>query len=132
MADALKTFFSPSLVKQLGRSLAAAHPDFPERAFVRDATRGLDELELLARGRHIAQAMHAHLPSDYPTAIEVIVRSLGEEHSSDELEGVGMAPFFYLPHVTYVADYGLDHFALSMQAQHELTRRFTCEFSIRA
>jgi 3-methyladenine DNA glycosylase AlkC len=132
MADALKTFFSPTLVKQLGRSLAAAHPEFSERAFVRDATRGLDELELLARGRHIAQAMHAHLPSDYPTAIDVIVRSLGEEHSSDELEGVGMAPFFYLPHVTYVAAYGLDHFELSMQAQHELTRRFTCEFSIRA
>lgn len=132
MADALKTFFSPALVKRLGRSLAEVHPAFPERAFVRDATRGLDELELLDRARHIMRAMHRHLPPVYPTAIAIVLRSLGAEHSSDELEGAGMAPFFYLPHTMFVAEHGLEHFDLSMRAQHVLTRRFTCEFSIRA
>ena len=131
MADALKTFFSPDLVKRLARTLRAAAPDFPDRAFVRAATRGLDELELLDRGRHIMRAMHAHLPGGYPEAIGVILRSLGPEHAGDELEGVGMAPFFYLPHTMFVAEHGLEHFELSMQAQHQLTRRFTCEFSIR-
>jgi hypothetical protein len=29
-----------------------------------------------------------------------------------------MAPFPYLPHVFFVAKYGLDHFELSMQAQY--------------
>jgi len=131
MAEALKTFFSPDLVKRLARTLTAAAPTFPERAFVRDATRGLDDLELLDRGRHIMKAMRAHLPVAYHEAIDVIVRSLGAEHVSDELEGVGMAPFFYLPHTMFVAEHGLEHFDLSMRAQHELTRRFTCEFSIR-
>jgi len=42
-----------------------------------------------------------------------------------------MAPFFYLPHVVFVATHGLDDFEVSMNAKHELTRRFTCEFSIR-
>jgi hypothetical protein len=38
------------------------------------------------------------LPSDYPEAVGVLLRSLGPEHATDELIGVGMAPFFYLPH----------------------------------
>ncbi len=43
-----------------------------------------------------------------------------------------MAPFLYLPHVFYVAQYGLDHFEVSMHAQYELTQRFSAEFSIRS
>jgi 3-methyladenine DNA glycosylase AlkC len=42
-----------------------------------------------------------------------------------------MAPFFYLPHVIFIAERGLPHFDLSMLAQYELTKRFTAESSIR-
>lgn len=50
-----------------------------------------------------------------------------------------MGVFFYLPHVSFVATYGLDPahnggrdpFEVSMQAQYELTRRFSAEFSMR-
>ena len=42
-----------------------------------------------------------------------------------------MAPFYYLPHVLFVAERGLDHFDLSMRAQAELTKRFTAESSVR-
>lgn len=131
MAEALKTFFSPALVQRLAASLTEVHPSFPAGAFVRDATRGLDALELTARGRHLAAAMHAHLPKAYPDALPILLASLGPPHGTDELLGVGMAPFFYLPHVTFVATYGLDHFDLSMEAQHALTQRFTCEWSVR-
>jgi 3-methyladenine DNA glycosylase AlkC len=37
-----------------------------------------------------------------------------------------------MPHLMFVAKYGLDHFEESMRAQHALTQRFTAEFSIRA
>lgn len=131
MAEPLKTFFSGALVTRLARELSEAHPPFPARAFVRDATRGLDELELLHRGKHIAAALAKHLPPSYPDAIEILIRSLGPEHASDELIGVGMAPFFYLPHVLFVAERGLGHFDLSMRAQYELTKRFSAEGSIR-
>jgi 3-methyladenine DNA glycosylase AlkC len=131
VADALKTFFSPALVKRLADTILAAHPSFPARAFVRQATSKLDRLELMDRGRHIAAALRDHLPQRYEDAVGVLLRSLGPEHATDELKGVGMAPFFYFPHVAFVAEHGLDHFELSMQAQHELTRRFSCEFSIR-
>ena len=131
MAEALKTFFSPPVVKRLADSIVSVSPSFPALAFTRDACEGLDDLELLARGRHIAAALRAHLPARYADAVDVLVRSLGPEHASDELQGAGMAPFFYLPHAIFVATHGLDDFELSMRAQHEITRRFTCEFSIR-
>lgn len=130
MAD-LKSFFSPALVRRLASDIASVHAAFPTRAFVAHATRGLDALELLDRGRHIAAALERHLPSRYPEAIEVLLASLGAEHAGDELLGVGMAPFYYMPHTVFVATRGLAHFDLSMRAQHELTRRFTAEFSIR-
>lgn len=131
MAEPLKTFFSRALVEQIAKTIQGVSPPFPAKAFVRDASRGLEDLELLARARHIATALREHLPQRYDAAIDVLLRSLGAEHATDELEGVGMAPFFYFPHTIFVASYGLDHFDVSMRAQHELTRRFTCEFSIR-
>jgi 3-methyladenine DNA glycosylase AlkC len=131
MAEALKTFFSAQLVRRLADDLATVEPTFPKRAFVRQATTGLEERELMDRGRHIAAALANHLPAEYPQALDVLLRSLGPEHATDELVGVGMAPFFYLPHVLFVAERGLGHFELSMRAQYELTKRFSAESSIR-
>ncbi len=131
MAEQLKHFFSPALVRRLADEIGQVEPGFPRKAFVKQAVSGLEALELLDRGKHIARALAAHLPADYPAAIEVLLRSLGAEHAGDELVGVGMAPFFYLPHTLFVAERGLEHFDLSMRAQYELTKRFSAESSIR-
>ena len=131
MAAALKTFFSPALVRRLASDIERVHPGFPARAFVRQACAGLQSLELLDRGKHIARALGSHLPPDYPEAVAVLLRSLGPEHASEELIGAGMAPFFYLPHTMFVAERGLEHFDVSMRAQYELTKRFSAESSIR-
>ena len=131
MAESLKTFFSPALVRRLAGDIERVHPSFPSRAFIKDATKGLDELELLDRGKHITRALEKHLPASFPDAIDILLRSLGPEHATDELIGVGMAPFYYLPHTQYVATRGLDYFELSMHAQYELTKRFSAESSIR-
>ena len=131
MAEPLKTFFSAALVRRMAGDIARVHAAFPSRAFIRDATNGLDDLELLDRGKHITRALERHLPESYPDAIDILLRSLGPEHATDELIGAGMAPFYYLPHTQYVATRGLDHFELSMRAQYELTKRFSAEASIR-
>ena len=131
MGEPLKTFFSTELVRRLAADVARVHPSFPVRAFTRDACEGLDARELLDRARHIARALGAHLPASYPDALGILVRSLGPEHATDELIGAGMAPFFYLPHTLFVAERGLEHFDLSMQAQYEMTKRFSAEASIR-
>jgi 3-methyladenine DNA glycosylase AlkC len=131
MAESLKSFFSPALVRRLAADIARVEPSFGSRSFIQAASAGLERLELLGRGKHISRALSAHLPQHYPHAVEVLLRSLGPEHGTDELVGVGMAPFYYLPHVLFVAERGLDHFELSMRAQYELTKRFSAESSIR-
>ncbi len=131
LAESLKTFFSPELVRRLAADIARVEPDFPARAFIKQASAGIEDLELLDRGKHIAAALAKHLPPAYPEAINVLLRSLGPLYATDELVGVGMAPFFYLPHVLFVAERGLNHFDLSMRAQYELTKRFSAEGSIR-
>jgi 3-methyladenine DNA glycosylase AlkC len=125
------SFFSTDLVRRLGAQLARVEPSFPERAFVEDACRNLRRLGLLDRGRQIASALGTHLPPAYPDAIAVLLSSLGPELAIEDLVGVGMAPFFYLPHAIFISERGLEHFDLSLRAQYELTKRFSAEMSIR-
>jgi 3-methyladenine DNA glycosylase AlkC len=129
MAEPMKNRFGAAIPKTIGGMVAAVYPAFPLRAFLAEALRGYADLELMARGRHIARALAQHLPADYPQAVEILVASLG--HRLVHTENPGMAPFLYLPHVLFVAEFGLEHFELSMGAQYELTQRFTAEFSIR-
>jgi 3-methyladenine DNA glycosylase AlkC len=131
VAADLKSFIGRPVVEALADDVTRVHPRFERAAFVADALRGLASKELLARGIHVADALRRHLPADYEEAVGILVRSLGPELDASELEGQGMAPFRYLPHVAFVRDHGAGHFDASMRANHALTRRFTAEWSIR-
>ncbi len=128
MAEPLKNSFGPDVPERIGEALAQTLPGFDSDAFLADCLAGYDDLELTDRAKHVAAAMAAHLPGDRGEALRVVTASLGPE----DAELTGMEGFFYLPHVYFVAEYGLDHFEDAMTAQYELTKRFTAEFSIRA
>jgi 3-methyladenine DNA glycosylase AlkC len=130
VGEPLKNHFGIPVVRKIAAMLRSAHPAFPERRFVAEASKGLEGLELVDRARHVSAAMRRALPEDFDEASRIIVASLGPP--LDGTEGFGMGPFLYLPHVIFVSAHGLDHFEASMAAQHALTRRFTAEFSIRA
>jgi len=130
VAEPLKSQFGAAVVRRIGAMLLSAHAAFPERRFVADGTRGLDALELMDRGRHVAAAMKRALPPDFDEAARILIASL--DSPLDRTSGMGMTAFLYLPHTIFVAENGLDHFESSMAAQHALTQRFTAEFSIRA
>lgn len=124
-------------IECLIHNISLIHPKFDGDAFRATATEGLKPLAILQRGNHLATALRAHLPPRYDDAIEILIRSLTPANTrTDEL---GLAVFFYLPHVSFVATYGLDAehnggkdpFETSMRAQYELTRRFSAEFSMR-
>ena len=129
MAEPLKYQFGPEVPQAIAAMVRAAWPAFDSKAFVRDALDGYDDLELMPRGRHIAQALRRHLPQDFPQAVEVLLASM-EQPSGRERSG-SLASFLFMPHGFFVADHGLDHFEASMRAQHAITQRFTAEFSIR-
>ncbi|MEI9813226.1 MAG: DNA alkylation repair protein [Acidobacteriota bacterium] len=126
MASQLKHFFDSKLIGGIALDFKRAHAAFDATSFVKDCQRGLDELELLARGWHIAEALRRHLPSDFAAASQILLRSLGPAAESS-----GMASFRFLPHTCFVSKYGIDDFENSMRLQYELTQRFSAEFSIR-
>jgi 3-methyladenine DNA glycosylase AlkC len=125
----LKDFFDAKVIARIAADVGRVAPGFPTRAFVRDASRGLERLELMDRGRHICAALRKHLPAEPAEALGILVRSLGPP--LEATEGHGMAPFLYLPHVLFVAEHGLERFDAAMAAQHALTQRFSAEFSLR-
>ncbi|HEY6529995.1 MAG TPA: hypothetical protein VIZ65_15000 [Cellvibrionaceae bacterium] len=129
MAAALKLFFSSQKVAEIAASISSVYAAFNSELFIRFCCESLDALELMPRALRISQGLRLYLPQDYPKAIEILMLSLGPPLQATANNG--LAPFFYLPHVFFVRDYGLAHFTVSMAAQYELTQRFTAEFSLR-
>lgn len=129
MAEALKDQFDLSVAYRLGEALRDVYPAFQLEDFVTDVSVSYASLELMERAWRMADTLKHYLPSAYPEAIRLIIASL--DAACVEPKEWGMTGFLYLPYVFFVAKYGLDDFDVSMQAQYELTQRFTAEFSIR-
>src|SRR4051812_43409334 len=127
MAASLKLFFNKTVIEGIARDLAQADGSFASKQFTKECSTGLDPLELMARARHIAEALHRHLPADFPQAAQAILRSLPAAPTLERMD-----VFRYLPHVFYVAKFGIGHFEEAMQVQYRLTQHFAAEFSIRA
>ena len=142
MAELLKDKFGPEMVHRAAQSLADVYPSFDSDGFTAMALDGFAELELTPRCRQITAAMAAYLPEDRGEAIDLLAASLGPELENcdpddaaptgdAEIDDNVMSGFFYLPHGYFLADYGEGHLAKVMNANYEITKRATSEFSIR-
>ena len=133
----LKDLLDAEAIECLIHNFRRVHPTFDGPGFARSAHAGLAPLGIIERGHHFARALREHLPARYAQAVRLIIHSLGPPLA--QTGEFGLAPFFYLPHICFIANYGIDPqhnkgadpFEISMEAQHALTRRFTAEFSIR-
>jgi 3-methyladenine DNA glycosylase AlkC len=125
----LKHLLDPVLVGLVGESFAAVSDAFDRERFEALACDGLDERTMKERAHHIGDALAAVLPDDVPAAVSVLIDALGPLVTATE--GNGLRGFFYMPHTSFVERHALDHFEQGMAANHELTRRFTAEFSVR-
>lgn len=98
----------------------------------------IEPLALKERGVLIAKVLREFLPNNYSEAIEILLNSLTPQLA--KTDDFGLSGLFYMPHVSFVALYGLDTknnnnidpFYTSMRAQYEITKRFSSEFSIRS
>ncbi len=133
----LKRILDQTAINQLGENILSVHKQFDKEAFIKDGMINISELSLTERSNHIAESMRKYLPETYSKAIEIVLKSLTPP--LDKTEGNGLAVLFYMPHCSYIAQFGVDPtfnndvdpFDISMNAQYELTKRFTCEYSIR-
>jgi 3-methyladenine DNA glycosylase AlkC len=129
MAEPLINQYGADVPQAIASMITPVYPAFDSPGFVSEVLNGFDTLALMARGKHIAQALRRFLPDDYPEALAILMASIEQPHGRDP--SLTLGSFLYLPHTMFVADYGLGHFELSMAAQHALTQRFSAEFSIR-
>lgn len=133
----LKHLLGPEAVDCLAHNIGVAFADFDAQTFRGTALDGLEALGILERGRKLADALWQHLPNDFGAATSILLRSLTPPLA--RTDDLGLSVFFYLPHVCFVAVYGLDPahnggrdpFEAAMAAQYQLTQRFSAEFSIR-
>ncbi len=134
----LKLVLDKNAVHQLGENLHFVHNQFDKKAFIEDSMKGIEPLSITGRSNHIADSLRKHLPDTYTKAIEILLKSLTPPLK--KTENNGLAVLFYMPHCSYIAKYGVDPafnngadpFDISMNIQYQLTKRFTCEYSIRA
>lgn len=125
----LKDILGARAIALIGESLAAVVPGFDRARFAASARRGLAPLGLLQRGARIGEAMGEQLPEDITRAAPLLIASFGPPLAATA--GNGLAPFFYLPHASFIMARGASDLAAGLRANYELTRRFTAEFSLR-
>ncbi len=133
----LKLVLDKPAIQQLALNISYKYKEFNKTGFKKDALQDLEPLTLKERGFKIADSLRNFLPDTYEKAIDVLLLSLTPPLT--QTTDLGLAGMFYLPHICFIERYGQnrdynggkDPFEKSMQAQYELTKRFTAEFSIR-
>lgn len=133
----LKHLLGQEAVECLAHNVSIVFPEFDAHAFRIAALDELEHLGILERGQKLARVLWQHLPQNFSSATDILLNSLTPPLT--DTENLGLGVFFYLPHGCFVAEYGLDAtynnghdpFEVVMQAQYELTQRFSAEFSIR-
>jgi 3-methyladenine DNA glycosylase AlkC len=125
----LKRILGAPAIALIAESFAPVYRAFDAERFIAHAQKGLSPLSLMQRGLHIAQALAQELPTAFAQAAPILIAALGPPLTKTEANG--LAPFFYLPHSSYVATYGPSHFPSGMRVIKALTQRFTSEFAIR-
>nr|WP_299385381.1 DNA alkylation repair protein [Allomuricauda sp.] len=125
----LKLWFDADLAELLSDKLIDSGVDFDTSSFVNTVAEKLYYLELKDRVEWFAQALHAHLPDDYPIALQQLVNILGPKNEMET--GMFKTYYWIMPIAKYVENYGLEHFDLSMEAIKEITQRNTGEYTVR-
>ncbi len=121
MAALLKDRYTPAYVDAVARAMRAVAPGFDTDAFRRSVLgHGWSALELKARMRRIAQALHQHLPGAYRTQLAALKKAA---------PSFGGFEAMYFP--DFVEQFGQHDFVASMSALEHFTRYSSSEFAVR-
>ena len=117
--NAFKLWIDEKVVEAYASGIRSVHAAFDASSFFK-ARKRLGPLELKARVTLLADALHEHLPKNYPQALKLLLAGV------KQLEG-----FALWPAAEFIRRHGLEHFDLSLAAMQKITERFTAEFAVR-
>jgi 3-methyladenine DNA glycosylase AlkC len=124
--------FNQHKVAQIAGEIQGVYAAFAQDAFVRTVVERFPELELKARIAWIAACLKQHLPTDYQSAVTILLQALPAPNNP-ELADDDFGDFIYAPYTDFVAKYGCTQaqLAFSLAALREMTMRFSAEDAIR-
>jgi 3-methyladenine DNA glycosylase AlkC len=135
MAEPFKNFYSVELIKQMGAHLARTDPNFDATGFIAMASKNLAALELKQRSSQIQQSLDHYLPTSFSAAVETLLASLHPETdvelSNRSMDERGIRGWAVMPMSELVGLRCEEDFDLALEAQKQLTKRFSSEFGIR-
>lgn len=127
----VRDVFNSALVEKLANDIENVYPTFSKESFIETCLLGFPTSSFKERIQAITKALGQYLPSDYTSALDILLNSLIPEIEGDELIGIDATRFVILPLTAFVSTYGIDHFEPSVQALYEMTKRFSAEYDIR-
>ncbi|MDC1222144.1 DNA alkylation repair protein [Salibacteraceae bacterium] len=114
----------------MSRNITSVFGSFDASSFKEYINPKLSSLALKDRAKLIAEGLTKYLPSEYPKAIDILVRSMEIPLKEDDNLG-RYAEFYFMPFAEFISRNGKLCFKESMEANYELTKVFTAEFSVR-
>lgn len=136
MPEPFKNFFNEDTVGGLATQIVSYCPQFDRAEFQHFVLDGFERLELKQRSSRIAEGLGHFLPANFPQAVTILQRCLHPDEDTPSLNGAdigaeGVRGWMIAPMTEYVAEHGMGHFDLAMNALKEMTKRFTAEFAVR-
>jgi 3-methyladenine DNA glycosylase AlkC len=120
-SPALKEIFNRDRLQHIADETWAVYPAFDRNGFMARASQGLDGLSVMQRLNRVSQSLHTGLPEDYAVALEILYALAPRLNSA----------FVSMILPEYVALYGQDDFARSMDALKFFTSFGSSEFAVR-
>jgi 3-methyladenine DNA glycosylase AlkC len=122
-------YFGVNLAIVLADKISLVYKDFDKKKFTTTVKQNCEGKSLTQRVELIADCLKLHLPGDYNKATVILTKIMGKENPNE----TGMFKEFYwlMPVGKFIEKYGLDHYATSINAIQELTKRNTGEYAIR-
>jgi 3-methyladenine DNA glycosylase AlkC len=129
----LADLFNATSIGLIGESFAAISPGFSRASFEQEAGNAAKGLTLKAKVAAIASVIRRHLPKEESTALDCLRGAWGPP--LERTEKNGLAPLIYMPLGVLLEGFSSTQddavFRTALEANFELTTRFTAEFSIR-
>ena len=124
--------FNKKKVVYLATLITNVYPQFEEGKFITQVIKKFPELELKERIVWIREQLRIFLPDEYPNAINILIAALPDELDPCKADD-DFGDFIFAPLSDFVATYGCtkEYLKISLTALEEMTKRFSCEDSIR-
>ena len=128
MAEPLKNLYNKTFFDAFTHACEQVIPEFSTDLYLQEIyDEGWEQRELKERMRHITVTLKNHLPEDYPSALDYLLKLipiLRESGLKDESLGFASIPDF-------VELYGQNYPDLAIKAFEQITLLVTCEFAVR-